>query len=732
MFHATLRIAKLRPRRAPRAVAAFRLATIYLPQFLLLKWVVVKYSGGPFPVAGGFGTWSTAKFEWYQLSANLSQTEAMWRGRPTAMLFIILMIIGTTLPAAARGPSPTPGPTPSGDVPANGTHPLEPTTGTTPASVSPTDGAPPLVSANETTALDMLGLAIPAHLRQAYRRARELLRDALIHHAPHPRPKSRPQTGRGTSAAATGRSSWMQASRLNTIEHCPFAHFEKAKSISHPHARERAGRELPPDIERAIQFALSHGIHKMENFRQLQRSIWNKARGLVRDVNVWIKSNAVRPQHVRVVTHHTNIALLCLISDTVHCDYALGKDFLYGFQMTGLVPDSGAHRPVERMSEQVLLAQTEKLQESAYGNLLALQLSVTKQGPLSDPERRRELTEKTHEQVALGRLTGPFTREQLWSHLYGSSTPKRDSTGRTISPVCCLRFGVQQDGKVRPCEDWKNNGQNAATSLAETVAPISFEEPALIAEAIFQHARAAGKPPPKLHIAVDDVAAGYNNLPTDREYVMCAWDDTANAARFYTSRVMMFGSTASVNHFCRLPALIERIGARLFGTLARAYVDDWVITDFAAAGDSAQQVLAAVHSDLGIPLAACQHACCSQCYRVPRSDPPSVMPKCKRKRPSQIQELLGVVCDVSQAHAGSVHYSPKPTRCTKVLRELEAASKSKLTAKQAERLCGKLQFICNSSILVYRAVPPSHVHVPLDMLPTLAMSTSLTTIVGGG
>ena len=40
------------PGRAPRAFAAFRLATIYLPFFLLLKWVVVKYSGGPFPVAG--------------------------------------------------------------------------------------------------------------------------------------------------------------------------------------------------------------------------------------------------------------------------------------------------------------------------------------------------------------------------------------------------------------------------------------------------------------------------------------------------------------------------------------------------------------------------------------------------------------------------------------------------------------------------------------------------------
>ncbi len=448
-----------------------------------------------------------------------------------------------------------------------------------------------LDNANETTALDMLGLAIPAQLRQAYGRARELLRDALIHNAPHPRPKSKANTGRGTSAAATGRSSWMQASRLNTIEHCPFAHFEQAKSIGHPHARERAGRELPPDIEQSIKFALSHGDHKLVTFRQRQMSAWNTARGLVRDVNLWIRSNAERPQHVRIVTHNTNIALLCLIFDTVNCDYALGKDFLYGFQMTGHVPDSGVHRPIERMSEQLLEAQTKQLQDSAHENLLALQRSVDQQGPSSDPQSRRELTEKTNEQIALGRLTGPFTKEELWSHLHGSGKPKRDSSGRVISPVCCLRFGVQQDGKVRPCEDWKNNGQNASTSLAETVAPISFKEPALMAEAIFQRAQAAGIPPQKLHIAVDDVSAGYNNLPTDREYVMCAWDDGVKAARFYTSRVMMFGSTASVNHFCRLPSLIERLGARLFGTLARAYVDDWVITDFVAAGNSAQQAL---------------------------------------------------------------------------------------------------------------------------------------------
>jgi len=49
MFHAT---------RGPEIfacgnLAAFRLTMIYLPQDLLLKWVVVKYSGVPFGKVAG-------------------------------------------------------------------------------------------------------------------------------------------------------------------------------------------------------------------------------------------------------------------------------------------------------------------------------------------------------------------------------------------------------------------------------------------------------------------------------------------------------------------------------------------------------------------------------------------------------------------------------------------------------------------------------------------------------
>ena len=70
-FHSRKMNVSSHPGRAPRAFAAFRLATIYLPFFLLLKWVVVKYSGGPFPVAGGM---KDALGKWEGTNNNISIT----------------------------------------------------------------------------------------------------------------------------------------------------------------------------------------------------------------------------------------------------------------------------------------------------------------------------------------------------------------------------------------------------------------------------------------------------------------------------------------------------------------------------------------------------------------------------------------------------------------------------------------------------------------------------------
>ena len=136
------------------------------------------------------------------------------------------------------------------------------------------------------------------------------------------------------------------------------------------------------------------------------------------------------------------------------------------------------------------------------------------------------------------------------------------------------------------------NNQNRATSLGETVAPISFEEPVILAEHIFLHSRSINVNPPELHVGLDDVMHGYNNFPSDQEYALCAWHP---GFRGHCG-----------NHFYRLPGLLERSGTRLATTIARAYVDDWIITDFPHAGDSAQQCISAIHKHkaIRIPLYA--------------------------------------------------------------------------------------------------------------------------------
>ena len=150
---------------------------------------------------------------------------------------------------------------------------------------------------------------------------------------------------------------------------------------------------------------------------------------------------------------------------------------------------------------------------------------------------------------------------------------------------------------------------------------------------------------------------------------------------------LVFGATASGNHFYRLPGLLERSGTRLTATIARAYVDDWIITDFPHAGDSAQQCISAIHKHkaIRIPLHACHHPSCPNCTSNPRGPVPDPKPKCKRRRPASIQELLGTICGVTYAHLGRVSYWSKSSRCSKILSFLcNAKETNHMTSKAAQ------------------------------------------------
>ena len=312
---------------------------------------------------------------------------------------------------------------------------------------------------------------------------------------------------------------------------------------------------------------------------------------------------------------------------------------------------------------------------------------------------RQELTRVTEEQTTLGRMSAPMTRTELYREIFGTSQQTRISQAEKLAcPLISLRFRAPQKGKIRPIEDRAASGFNKSLFMRETIAPITFDCPAIMSARIAEVCRILRTHMPEIAISMDDVAAGYNNCPAAHKQFFCMWNAQAKAARFYASYVCGFGNAASVLSFCRLPELIGRFMARMFGTFGRAYIDDWVQPDLAAAGSSAQDCLAATHKAIGIPLAACLHPACSECNQRPTGQLPTPSPKCKRRRFSQVQEVLGVICDTRLATRGIVDYSPAPTRCQNILTTLDSCARNGMSASVAERLAGKINFVTHSSI----------------------------------
>jgi hypothetical protein len=342
----------------------------------------------------------------------------------------------------------------------------------------------------------------------------------------------------------------MKASRRNKSQDNPFAHLEEGKTIAHPGARDKTSRKTPVDIAFAIKFALTRGPRAVAKFRGSQQRILRAISKSLSPGNTWILTHADCPTHVRDTNPNVHVLLLCAFADSTRTDFNLGRDFLYGFQLTGVVESSMMHREIPRPEPIAFATACHELEKSAWPSLIALAKSITDNHHHTPPLDRAELVTVTDSQVKDGKLAGPFTQHELFQRLYDRDPlPKKLPDGSVRAPVCSLRFGVRQGLKLRPCEDWQSNHQNECTSLGETIAPISLDEPALLAEEIMAKATELGVSPPHLSIAMDDVQGGYDNLPADKEYVMCLWHEPSSSVKFYVSKVLMFGSTASVTHF---------------------------------------------------------------------------------------------------------------------------------------------------------------------------------------
>ena len=86
-------------------------------------------------------------------------------------------------------------------------------------------------------------------------------------------------------------------------------------------------------------------------------------------------SPARRPKHVCQAAPNMTIAILCLFCDTVNRNHDLGRDFFYGFNLGGLMPDRGSHRVVSRAHAhpRTTFNRREDLENDAWANLLNIE-----------------------------------------------------------------------------------------------------------------------------------------------------------------------------------------------------------------------------------------------------------------------------------------------------------------------------------------------------------------------
>ena len=552
---------------------------------------------------------------------------------------------------------------------------------------------------SDVDALASLGSDIPEVQLAQYIEAVRLLRTHLICNPPIKRYTKAP--GRGANAAAAGERSSAHAEQQNPYQNDWFLHAQFACAEAHaPSPTERARSSFPPDIEKAIAFTLDLGPEKLAGWRERQLNVFHKAETLLVGINKLL-SRTGRPPNVTRVAGTIQLGTLACILDAIGSpDASLPRRFQRGFQLNGDIEDSGVFRPVQPPEPFAHAARRAELRAGSWEAWSSLEREVRRDAFSTDEATRKELCAKTRDQSDLFRMSEPLTMKQLCIALWDSPNPPADEHGDYLCPLASMRFGTWQKGKLRPIENCRKSGVNEELRLLETICLPTVDWPGLVASRIWHRAHITGTPMPELAVSTDDVQHGYNNCPAQEPQIFCMWDEQAKAPRWHLAFVCGFGNAASVLSFCRPMEAIARFNARMFGGFARAYIDDWLQPDYLAAGRSAQRCLAAVHKAIGIPLAACHHASCSEC-----SDRPSPaaqgrqLPRCKRQRFRQTQEALGVVCDLSTARQGFVQYWPTADRCVNVLDALrQCETEGRITARVAERILGKLAFLTHSGV----------------------------------
>ena len=427
-------------------------------------------------------------------------------------------------------------------------------------------------------------------------------------------------------------------------------HLAHIATLEHPAAQERAA--LSPDAEDAVHWyarqLCANGAHAVHSHREKVMRLLRTAAAELQDVNSRIEPYVIEP--IRAMPQRVDVALLHVIAQAVQSpDAELAIGFALGFPAVGDIPPSGWWPiKVEAAERDFATIDHDAWVRSAAAKACAR------------AEDAHALWEKTMEEVRRRLVHGPFSKEQL-DAAFGRGTWR---------PM--VRFGVLQNAKLRPCDNAKGSGSNAATSTFESLLCDSPDFPARVCMAFAAATQALGVAMPPMAAGTEDVADAYRHVPNDDMRFTCfvQCNPETGEPAFFVMPGFNFGLKSAVLQFNRFPELVVAFARRALGIACTHFYDDFAVVEPMATARRAQAMLGELVGLLGMPFSA------------KKSVPPG-----------PVVVFLGVVTDLSEATAGMVRMSVSEARVAAIVTLIdEVLADGQLPCSSAASICGKLQF----------------------------------------
>ncbi|CAJ1378275.1 unnamed protein product, partial [Effrenium voratum] len=296
-----------------------------------------------------------------------------------------------------------------------------------------------------------------------------------------------------------------------------------------------------------------------------------------------------------------------------------------------------------------------------------------------DPELDAELWKQTLLEVEKGWLQGPFSEEEVTA-LVGTS-----------SWLATRRFPLRQKTKVRIIDDGLESGLNASYSTPnklrlhdlDTLTALLIRrclagkgrQTVAMADGSLRTAELAADWPAEVDLLGRclDLTDAYKQLAVDPKEawsrVLVAYDPERKEPRFFLTRALMFGSSASVYSFNRVSRSLWHLGQFFLWQWSTNYYDDYPSIETRETAGSARETMEGLLEELG--------------WRFAKEG--------KKAKPyCDSFEVLGVVCSL---RGTSVSLANKPSRVEAIVANSEAWVRSGwISPGEAASMHGVLNF----------------------------------------